>query len=116
MVVAKRARERESANWRFRTFLKCIDLESEELDASVYRHYEEVAGRIDCSACGNRCRVYAHRPDTCRSYPHLDKEGFVFHLAQTVSNCAVCPIVFNVMERLKAELGHGSVDRKQEAL
>ncbi len=53
---------------------------------------------------GNRCRVYEHRPEACRSYPHLQKEGFVFRLAQTVCNCSVCPIVFNVFERLKIEL------------
>jgi Fe-S-cluster containining protein len=54
----------------------------------------------------NRCRVYEHRPDTCRSYPHLQKKEFVFRLTQAVSNCSVCPIVFNVYERLKAELWH----------
>lgn len=157
-VVAKLAEEREEANWRFRTFLKGIDLEIEELDAIVHKHYEDVANQIDCCACGNccrqilpplddadvtrlaaglgatpdevvtqyltrdedgdltfnqrpcpflvgnRCHVYEHRPDTCRSYPHLQKEKFVFRLAQAVSNCSICPISFNVYERLKAEL------------
>jgi len=32
-TVAKLAKKREEANWRFRTFLKGIDLEVEELDA-----------------------------------------------------------------------------------
>ena len=157
-VVVKLAGEREDANWRFRSFLKGIDLEIEELDAIVHRHYEDVVRQIDCCACGNccrkilptlenadvsrlatglettpdeiiaqyltrdedgdltfnhcpcpflvgnRCRVYEHRPDTCRSYPHLQKEEFVFRLAQAVSNCSICPISFNVYERLKAEL------------
>lgn len=160
-VVAKLAEEREEENWRFRTFLKGLDLEIEELDAIVHGHYEDVASRIDCLACGNCCRqvlptlddadvdrlaaglemsskeivtryltpdedgdltfnqrpcpflsgnrccVYEHRPDTCRSYPHLHKENFVFRLAQAVSNCSVCPIAFNVYERLKAELWQG---------
>lgn len=56
---------------------------------------------------GNRCRAYEHRPEACRSYPHLQKEGFVFRLAQAVCNCSVCPIVFNVFEWLKIELWHG---------
>lgn len=157
-VVAKLAGEREEANWRFRSFLKGIDLEVEELDAIVHRHFEDVASQIDCCACGNccrqilptleaadvgrlaeglattseeiaslyltrkengdltfnrrpcpflsgnRCRVYEHRPETCRSYPHLQKADFVFRLAQAVSNCSVCPISFNVYERLKDEL------------
>jgi Fe-S-cluster containining protein len=55
---------------------------------------------------GNLCRVYEYRPDMCRSYPHLHKEDFVFRLAQAVSNCSICPIAFNVYERLKAELWH----------
>lgn len=55
-VVAKLAEEREDANWRFRTFLKGIELEIEELDAIVHRHYEYVASQIDCCACGNCCR------------------------------------------------------------
>ena len=159
-VVARLAAEREDANWRFRAFLKGADLESEELDAIVHRHYAEVASQIDCCACGNccrqilptlddadvsrlatglgtapdeivsqyltrdeggdlifnrcpcpflvgnRCGVYEHRPDTCRSYPHLQKAEFVSRLAQAVSNCSVCPIAFNVYERLKAALWH----------
>jgi hypothetical protein len=47
-VVARLAEEREDANWRFRTFLKGIELEAEELDAIVHRHYEDVARQIDC--------------------------------------------------------------------
>jgi len=53
-----------------------------------------------------RCTVYDSRPGDCRSYPHLHKEGFVFRLTGVVENCAVCPIVYNVFERLKEELWH----------
>jgi Fe-S-cluster containining protein len=169
-VVTKLAEEREDANWRFRTFLKGVDLEIEELDAIVHKYYREVASQIDCCACGsccrqmlptlddddvtrlaaglastpkeivsqyltrnedneltlnrrpcpflsgNRCRVYDHRPDTCRSYPHLHKGDFVFRLAQAVSNCSVCPISFNVFERLKDELWHKPDDVWDEKL
>lgn len=167
-IVAQLADEREKENWRFRTFLKSSDLDTEELDAIVHKHYKDVARQIDCCACGNccreilptlddadvnrlaaglgtkpdevvtqyltwdedgdltfnrcpcpflsenRCRVYEHRPDTCQSYPHLQKEEFVFRLAQAVSNCSVCPIAFNVYERLKDELWHRSDDMWQE--
>ena len=157
-TVARLAKEREDENWAFRSFLKGVDMEVEEVDAIVHRHCEEVSAQIDCCACANccqditpvlepadvsrlaeglglteeacferlleidedgdtifpgipcpllsekRCSAYAHRPGDCRSYPHLDKEGFVFHLAQAVDNCAICPIVFNVFERMKIEL------------
>lgn len=51
----------------------------------------------------NLCSVYDQRPADCRSYPHLQKNEFVFRLSQAVSNCSVCPIVFNVYEELKAQ-------------
>ena len=159
-VVAKLAEEREDANWQLRAFLKFVDLEINELDVIVHRHYEEVANQVDCCSCGNCCRhvtpilqehdidrlatgldvsrkemadrffvtdedgdvifrempcpflldsfctVYEHRPDDCRSFPHLDKGEFVFRLTQAVQNCSICPIVFNVFERLKDELWH----------
>jgi Fe-S-cluster containining protein len=160
-VVAKLAKEREDANWRFRSFLKGVDLDIKELDAIVHGHYEAVSRQIDCCACGNccrealpvlhasdvsrlasglsvpeaevmdrllvsgeeaetftfnqkpcpllsgnRCTAYACRPGDCRSFPHLHKEQFVFRLIQAVENCSICPIVFNVFERLKDELWH----------
>ena len=55
---------------------------------------------------GNLCTVYEHRPNDCRSFPHLDQDEFVFRLTQAVQNCSICPIVFNVFERLKDELWH----------
>ncbi len=160
-AIAKIAAEKEDENWRFRSFLKGCDLDGEELDAIVRRHYADVAGRIDCCACGNccrelspilhtsdvsrlarglhlpetqvvsrflaageqehtfifnqkpcplfsgnRCTVYLSRPDDCRSYPHLQKDGFLSRLMQAVENCSICPIVFHVWERLKDELWH----------
>jgi len=53
---------------------------------------------------GNLCSHYELRPESCRSFPHLHKEEFVFRLLGVVNNYAVCPIVFNVYEQLKNEL------------
>lgn len=52
----------------------------------------------------NLCSYYDYRPKDCRSYPHLHKKDFVFRLIGVVHNCSVCPIVFNVYERLKGEI------------
>jgi Fe-S-cluster containining protein len=52
----------------------------------------------------NLCTCYEHRPHDCASYPHLQKDRFVGRISNTVANCAVCPIVYTVYERLKAEL------------
>ena len=170
-VVARLAEEREEKNWRFRLFLKGVDLEIEELDAIVHRHYETVSSQIDCCTCGNCCRevlpvlhvsdvarlssglklsekevterflvpgeeevtftfnkkpcpllsgnlctAYESRPGDCRSFPHLHKEEFVFRLIQAVENCSICPIVFNVIERLKDDLWHETNDVWDEEL
>ena len=50
------------------------------------------------------CSNYGCRPQDCRSYPHLHKAEFVSRSWGVVENYGVCPIVFNVYERLKAEL------------
>ena len=55
---------------------------------------------------GNLCSHYELRPEACRSFPHLHKEEFVSRLINVIQNYAVCPIVFNVYERLKKELWH----------
>ena len=55
---------------------------------------------------GNLCSHYELRPQACRSFPHLHKEEFVSRLINIIQNYAVCPIVFNVYERLKKELWH----------
>jgi Fe-S-cluster containining protein len=51
-----------------------------------------------------RCSVYDVRPDDCRSFPHLQKREFRSRLIGVVENCSICPIVYNVFERLKLQL------------
>jgi hypothetical protein len=52
----------------------------------------------------NVCSHYICRPKVCRSYPHLNKRGFIFRLVNVIGNCSICPIVFNVYESLKDEI------------
>jgi Fe-S-cluster containining protein len=160
-TVMRLAAEREEENWKFRSFLKSIDIGIEDLDAIVHKHYEDISGQIDCTSCANCCRevrigltgddvarlasglkisddelierflaadedgelafntlpcpllkgnlciAYDHRPEACRSYPHLHRNEFVFRLMQAAHNCSVCPFVFNVVERLKVEFSDG---------
>lgn len=53
-----------------------------------------------------RCSNYAYRPKDCHSYPHLHKDNFRSRLFGVLDNYSICPIVFNVYERLKSELWH----------
>ena len=54
---------------------------------------------------GKKCSIYLDRYDECKSYPYLDKTGFVTRYLGMLQNYEICPIVFNVMEHLKVELG-----------
>ena len=62
---------------------------------------------IPCPFLKNdQCTNYEHRPTDCRSYPHLQKDDFIFRLWSVIGNYEICPIVFNVYEQLKIELWH----------
>ena len=52
----------------------------------------------------NRCTVYEDRPQACRDFPYLHTEGFRQRTFMMIDNCATCPIVFNVWQRLKTRL------------
>jgi uncharacterized protein len=49
-----------------------------------------------------KCVNYDNRPKECRSYPHLHKADITGRLLGILFNYEICPIVFNVYERLKA--------------
>ncbi len=53
----------------------------------------------------NRCTVYEDRPASCRGYPYLHDADFVFRLLGTLERASTCPIVFEVLERLKESTG-----------
>lgn len=53
---------------------------------------------------GSLCSVYAARPRSCRAYPALTPE-FRWLAAELLRGAALCPIIFNVAERLKVRLG-----------
>ncbi|HNW90330.1 MAG TPA: YkgJ family cysteine cluster protein [Bacteroidales bacterium] len=52
---------------------------------------------------GKKCSIYEIRPEECRYYPHIHKHCFNSRTLGVISNCEICPIVFNVWESLKEE-------------
>ena len=50
-----------------------------------------------------KCSIYESRPEKCKHFPYTDKNGFVSRLLGMLSFYELCPIVFNLMERLKEE-------------
>lgn len=84
---------------------KVTDKEIEE-QYTVLENEERICKTQPCSFLkDNKCTVYELRPDDCRTYPHLDKKDFVHRLWMTLENYAICPIVYNVFEKLKGETG-----------
>jgi len=55
---------------------------------------------------GNRCSVYEDRPADCRKYPYLQEPDFVFRTLGMIERTFTCPIVYEVMERLKRATGY----------
>lgn len=55
---------------------------------------------------GKICTIYDDRPEACRSYPHTHKERFISRTLFMISHYEICPIIYNVMEHLKKELGY----------
>lgn len=51
-----------------------------------------------------RCSVYAQRPQSCRAYPAFTPD-FRWLRGHILRGAGACPIIFNVIERLKIRLG-----------
>jgi len=95
-----------------RAFSKGLGLSVEEFKAQYLVQgetpQESLFKELPCPFLkGNRCSNYEHRPQDCRSFPHLHKKDFTTRLLAVVENYSVCPIVFNVYENLKEALWHG---------
>jgi uncharacterized protein len=52
----------------------------------------------------NKCIIYSDRPEDCKSYPHIHKKDFNTRTLFMIENLEICPIAFNVYERLKSEM------------
>ena len=53
----------------------------------------------------NKCTVYDYRFAGCREFPALHLPNFTKRLFTTFMHYSRCPIIYNVVEGLKAELG-----------
>ena len=78
-------------------------------DDEAEKRGEGVRWRMRGKPCpflaGNRCTVYEVRPEQCRKYPYLHEARFAFRTLGLIDRTFTCPIVYEVMEELKAEFG-----------
>lgn len=49
--------------------------------------------------CANLCSVYAHRPESCRTYPAFTPD-FRWVLKDIIAGAGRCPIIYNVLVSL----------------
>lgn len=47
------------------------------------------------------CTIYEKRPLVCREYPFTHQEDIVFSLYNLIGNCKICPVVYEILEKLK---------------
>src|SRR5258708_4807841 len=90
------------------TMAKAIGDPLEDFEAK-FTYVDEAGDRILRPPCpmlnGNLCSIYADRPETCRTFPHLEKPNFISRLYGVIGAVSVCPIAFNVFEDLKNAVG-----------
>jgi Fe-S-cluster containining protein len=53
-------------------------------------------------ATDNTCRVYEHRPDACREYPHTNRKKMQEILDLTYHNSMICPAVSDIVLKLQS--------------
>jgi len=64
---------------------------------------KEIPCRFLCA--DNSCEIEACKPECCKEYPHTNKPERLWSLIGIVESAAVCPVVFEMLERLKAQYG-----------
>lgn len=55
--IKKTAKIKEEENFKFRSYLKNIDIRAREIDSIVHNIYDEVIKQIDCTKCANCCNT-----------------------------------------------------------
>lgn len=79
----------------------------------------QVFNTIPCHFLSNcKCTVYEHRPAACGDFPSLHQPGFNTRLFATFMHYGLCPIIYNVVEKLKETTGFISADalKKEDSL
>ena len=51
------------------------------------------------------CRLGDCRPESCKKYPYTDQPERLFSLLGFLDTVSICPVAFEISERLKKEYG-----------
>ena len=55
------------------------------------------------------------QPESCKGYPFTNQPGRMGSLMDIVNNTAICPVVFEIYERLKTEYGFSDTDKMSKS-
>lgn len=61
---------------------------------------------VPCTFLGadNYCSIYEVRPKACREYPHTNRKKFHQITDLTLTNLAICPAAFQIVEKMKQQI------------
>jgi len=91
-----------------------LDISKEKL-ISFYLKKDEITGiyetkHMPCDFFeeNGECKLGDCRPDSCKNYPYTNQPERLFSLYSVLEAVEVCPVAFEIYERLKAEYGFRS--------
>ena len=89
--------------WRIAKYLRIKPSEFTEKYLRIDEDKDYVLQQVPCAFLGedNRCSIYDVRPKACREFPHTDRIKQYQILDLTQKNVAVCPAVYEIVEKLK---------------
>ena len=59
------------------------------------------------------CMAQECKPQECRDFPYTDKPDRISCLYSVLSNAQVCPVVFEILQRLKQMYGFGRLGKRR---
>tara|TARA_B100001057_G_C22779764_1_gene923180 strand:+ start:684 stop:1163 length:480 start_codon:yes stop_codon:yes gene_type:complete len=88
---------------RIAKYLRIKPSEFTEKYLRIDEDKDYVLQQVPCTflAEDNRCSIYDVRPKACREFPHTDRIKQQQILSLTQKNVAVCPAVYEIIEKLK---------------
>ena len=77
-------------------------IKKESENTSVTKHHP-----CDFLEEDGNCKLGEYKPENCRKYPYTNQPGRLQSLYSVLEAVEVCPIAFEIYERLKKEYGFG---------
>jgi Fe-S-cluster containining protein len=77
------------------------DFVAEHLIKDDEEHYVFKSRPCEFLDDGGRCRIQECKPAVCKDYPYTNQEDRLSSMYSIIDSAEVCPVVFEILERLK---------------